>query len=565
MTKKWWHQIIGYQIYPRSFQDSNHDGQGDIPGITAHLDDLKDLGINTLWLCPVNRSPMLDSGYDASDYDAVDPMFGNMDDMRQLIDEAQKRDIRVIMDLVVNHTSTEHPWFQAALQNPEGEYGGYYVIKEGQNGNPPNDWQAFFGGSAWEQIGETNRYYLHLFTKWQPDLNWENPKLRREIYDMINRWLDMGIAGFRVDSINHLKKNFSGETSKEDIYADFTNVEGIGTFLSELRDETYGARGAVTIGEVNGIRDDQMEAYVGENGYFSTMFDFTGMRYRIQSPEWKGRRVEMMNGFRSELMESQQKTPETVLLCNVMENHDTPRVGERFYEPEYVNFYSKSMLGAIGFFLRGIVFLYQGQTIGMTDYPKERIEQFRDFATYNLYQEYQKQGMTASEALAKLNAESREHARTPMQWGGEAYGGFSDASPWFDVNPNYREINLQVQKENEHSLYSFYKKMIALRKREDLRDIFIYGETVPCFETQDGIIAYERHLGGQSVIVLCNTNTEKTEVLPDRPITIKEQLLNNYDADEDKLGKAEKISLKPMQVLVFALSESKYRERKDGV
>lgn len=542
--KKWWHQIIGYQIYPRSFQDTNHDGVGDLPGITAHLDDLKDLGVNAVWLCPINRSPMMDGGYDVSDYDAIDPVFGSKEDLKELIDEARKREIRVLMDLVVNHTSSQHPWFRKALEDPEGVYGKYYIFRKGENGHPPNNWQSFFGGSAWERIEDTEYYYLHLFTKWQPDLNWENPILRQEIYDMVNRWLDLGIAGFRLDAINHIKKDFTRETGDGDFSA-FTNVKGIGEFLVELRDKTYGVRDAFSVGEVNEIQPQQLETYVGEEGYFSSMFDFTAMHYNIQSPEWRGKRTEMMNAFRKELFENQKLAQGKALLCNVMENHDTARVAERFYEPKYIGFYSKSMLGCINFFMGGIAFLYQGQAIGMMDYPKERIEQFKDFTTFNLYEEYKKRGMTDEEALFKINAESREHARTPMQWNAEVYGGFSDVKPWFDVNPDCREINFEFQKRDENSLYSFYKKMIALRKREDLNEIFIYGETIPFQRETDGVIAYERKFMDKSVWVFCNTNTEPV-MISDSP-QIHEIFLTNYGKEEIK----DSLELKPFQVLIF--------------
>lgn len=550
LEKKWWHSIIGYQIYPRSFQDTDGDGNGDLQGIILHLDDLKELGVNALWLCPVTKSPMLDSGYDVADYDEIDPMFGTMEDMKRLIDEAKKRGIHVIMDLVVNHTSSEHPWFLQALKEPEGKYGKYYVIRRGHDGQPPNGWQSFFGGSAWEPVGDSGYYYLHLFTKYQPDLNWENPRLRQEIYDMINRWLDKGIDGFRIDSINHLKKDFSASREAEgtDSFSSFTNVEGIGAFLGEMRDRTYGPRDAFTIGEVNGIRPEQMEEYIGENGYFSTMFDFTCMRYRIQSPFWRGNQAGMVNACRKELFDSQALAAGRALFCNVMENHDTPRLAGRFCTPEQIGFYSKSALGAINFFLAGIPFLYQGQAIGMEDFPKQEIGQFRDFATFNLYQEYQNQGMTEKEALEKLNAESREHARTPMQWSDEKNAGFTDAEPWFDINPGFHKINLAAQKKDAGSLYAFYKRMIALRRRADLEELFIYGETVPVYEEQDGVIAYERRMGDEKVLVLCNiSGSAVTLTLTEK---ISKVLLDNYHTGQKTLPEMA-VRMEPFQVLVL--------------
>ncbi len=526
MEKKWWHSAIGYQVYPKSFQDTNHDGIGDLPGITAHLDDLVRLGINVLWLCPVNRSPMMDGGYDISDYDAIDPSFGTMEDFEELVREAGKRGIRILMDVVVNHTSTEHPWFQKALEDPEGAYGDYYVIRRGKNGGPPNGWRSFFGGSAWERIGDTEHYYLHLFTVGQPDLNWENPRVREEIYAMLNRWLDKGIGGFRMDSINHLKKNFQDNGQGKDPFSYCTNVEGIGEFLQEMKDRTYGPRDAFVIGEVNGTRPDQLEEYIGENGYFSTMFDFTCMRYRIGTSYWKGKGRQMRTACRDDMFGMQKRIWNRALPCNVMENHDTPRVVERFYPPEQVNDYSKSMLGAMNFFLGGIPFLYQGQAIGMTDYRKEEISQFRDFTTFRLYEESLEEGISPREALARLNVESREHARTPVQWDDSPWGGFSDREPWFAVNPNYREINLASQKDQADSLFSFYCRMTALRKQADLQDLWIYGETRPFWEEKEDLAAYERRLGENHVCVLCNTSPEETRILLDRPV--REILLANY-------------------------------------
>lgn len=300
MLKKWWYNTIGYQIYPKSFQDTNGDGIGDLKGITAHLDDLADLGINVIWLCPINKSPMKDHGYDISDYEEIEPMFGSKDDLRELILEANQRGIKILMDLVVNHTSIEHPWFQKALEDPDGEYGKYYIIREGKDGKEPNNWRSIFGGSAWEQIKGTNLYYLHLFTKWQPDLNWENPILRKKIYDMINGWLDLGIRGFRVDAISHLKKDFTYQNLPSDGadgyvngFPYFSNVDGIGAFLKELKENTFQKYDAMTIGEVDEeTLSDTLSDYIGENGYFSTIFDFCHAQFLVNSAEWKDKPLE---------------------------------------------------------------------------------------------------------------------------------------------------------------------------------------------------------------------------------------------------------------------------------
>ena len=312
-----------------------------------------------------------------------------------------------------------------------------------------------------------------------------------------------------------------------------------------MKEETYGARDAFTIGEVNGIRPDQLEEYIGEDGYFSTMFDFSCLRYRLQEPHWGGDRMQMMQGCKEEMFAAQRQAGGRALFCNVMENHDTPRIPERFFFPEQIGFHSLSMIASMNFFLGGIVFLYQGQSIGMRDYRKKSIDEFRDFATFNLYREYQKEGMTQEEALEKLNAGSREHARTPMQWNGNRNGGFSDAEPWFDVNPDYQNLNLEMQRQNPESLHSFYKNMIAVRKRGDLENLFIYGETVPVYEEEQRIAAYDRNYDGQKVRVLCNLVEESVELACDMPIS--EVLLTNY-AEQELQG--DTIRLEPFQVLV---------------
>lgn len=559
LLKKWWHNTIGYQIYPKSFQDTNEDGIGDLKGIIAHLDDLADLGINVIWLCPINKSPMKDHGYDVSDYEEIDPMFGCKEDLQELILEAEKRGIKILMDLVINHTSSEHPWFQKALKNPDGEYGKYYIIKEGKDGKEPNNWRSIFGGSAWEPIKDTNLYYLHLFTKWQPDLNWENPILREKIYKMINGWLNLGIRGFRVDAISHLKKDFSytnlppdGNDGYINGFPYFSNVNGIGTFLNELKENTFQRYDAMTIGEVDeNLPSDIFSDFVGENGYFSTIFDFCHAELHVNSAQWKNKPIAFIDELKKVLFAKQAVVKGKGMLCNYLENHDLSRVVERFIPEKEIDFYSKSMVGCINFFMPGIVFLYQGQTIGMMDYKKETIKSFQDPTTFILYEEYLKSGITEAEALAQINLKTREHARTPMQWNANPYAGFSQVEPWFGVNPNYNEINYEAQKNNSHSLYAFYKKMIALRKSEEYQELFIYGDFIPKYETESGIIGYQRNLGNKSVLIINNAKSEETAL----PITgkIKKVLLSNYNND---ILSNESIHLQRYQFVVLELDSS---------
>ena len=552
MQKKWWHNAIGYQIYPKSFQDTNGDGIGDIPGIIEHLDDLEELGINMIWLCPVNKSPMADHGYDISDYDEIDPMFGTLDDMKRLIKEADKRGIRVLMDLVVNHTSSEHEWFQKALEDPDGRYGKYYIIREGKDGKEPNNWRSIFGGSAWERIGDTDKYYLHLFTRWQPDLNWENREVREEIYAMINRWLDMGLGGFRIDAISHLKKDFTYENLPADGvdgyvngFPYFRNVKGIETFLNELKKETFLPHDAFTLAEADDVAPEDLEDFIGEDGYFSSIFDFCHTRYHVNHPKWKDRPVEMINDLRDALFQKQEYVNGRGFLCNFLDNHDTSRSAERFIPREDIGYYSMSALGSVNFFFPGIVFLYQGQAAGMLDYRKKSIDEFRDPTTFNMYRGYLQEGMTEEQALEKLNVESREHARTPMQWNAQENAGFTDGTPWFAVNPNYKEINLEAEKGKEESLYHWYRKMIALRKSDEYSELFIYGSLIPVYEKTDGVIAYEREYQGRCVLVICNLKAAPQEL----PFgwNVKKILLSNH---KDVNIKKEKIYLRGYEVVI---------------
>ena len=380
MEKKWWHKTVGYQIYPKSFQDTNGDGIGDLKGVIRHLDKIEKLGANVIWLCPVFASPMVDNGYDISDYMDIDPSFGTMEDMKELIAEAKKRGIRILMDLVVNHSSDRHAWFQAALQDPFGKYGKYYVFREGKDGKEPNNWRSIFGGSAWEKVpGYDNLYYLHIFTKEQPDLNWENPELREEIYEMILKWMDLGLGGFRLDAISHLKKNYQytnlppdGPDEYNMAFEYFNNVDGLADILCEMKERTFAPTDALTIGEYDHMAPEDVEDVIGENGSFSSVFDFCHTLDNVRNPKW-GNTVALFDDYRDQLFAAQKIVDGRGMLCNFLENHDKPRIIDRFLMPEDQNRYSEKMLPVTNFFLPGIVFLYQGQEIGMRDDPKQSI------------------------------------------------------------------------------------------------------------------------------------------------------------------------------------------------
>lgn len=553
MKKKWWHNAIGYQIYPKSFQDTNGDGIGDIKGIIQHLNDLQDLGVTVIWVSPINVSPMMDHGYDISDYFQIDPSFGSNEDMEELIQEANKRDIKILMDLVINHTSDQHEWFKNAMSNLDCEFADYYVIKEGKNGEPPNNWRSMFGGSAWEKIKETDKYYLHLFTVGQPDLNWENPKLRQELYKVINYWLDKGLAGYRIDAIAHIKKIYEYDNLPADgadglvtTWKHYRNAEGIGEFLGEMRDTTFKERDVLTIAEMDVENPEKWEEYFGEDGYFSSIFDFFHTPYSVQSDKWREKPIELVETLKEKLFEKQKLAYNHVFFTNFIENHDLSRSPNRFIPKEYIGFESESLLATIYFFLRGIPVIYQGQEIGMLDYPKKKIDGYVDLATHNSYENYLLEGYSKEEALKKINIECRENSRTPVQWNDEKEAGFTTGTSWFPVNPSYTKINYKAQRQDKNSLLNYYKKITSLRKDMKYEDIFVYGETIPLFEVVKGCVSYCRQKQGEAIFILTNCTSKDMGLTLQQPI--QEVLLNNLTNIDIKENQ---ILLKPFQAIVF--------------
>lgn len=556
MKEKWWHDLIGYQIYPKSFQDSNGDGIGDIPGIISRLDYLMELGISMIWVCPVYRSPMVDHGYDISDYTQIDPMFGTNEDLQRLIDEARKRGITVIMDLVINHTSNEHPWFLKACEDPEGKYGKYYIIRKGKDGQPPNNWRSLFGGSAWERMGDSDYYYLHLFTVGQPDLNWDNEELRQELYRMINGWLSMGIGGFRIDAIAHIKKDFSYQNEPADGpdglnrgMRYFRNVEGIEDYLRELKENTFQKYDCFTLAEVDDIPEERLDAYIGEDGYYCTVFDFCHCFHNQMDGEWKGRSEEMLLDIRGRVFERQKKMNGRGFFCNYQENHDMIRVPDRFLPKESQNFYSLSMLPVLYFYLAGVPMLYQGQEIGMTGFARKSMEEYADLATFNNYEGYLLEGLTKEEALEKINCSTREQSRMPVQWSGAENAGFSEAEPWFAVNPDYRVCNVKAQQAQSGSLLQFFKKVIALRKSCLYKKNWIYGSFTALEEESRQLWSFMRCHEGQKLLVFANLTGRSavTDGCYDGRV-----LLNNYEQLKQKDGH---LVLSPWQAVVLESEE----------
>ena len=533
MQRKWWHKKTAYQIYPKSFCDSNGDGIGDLPGIISKLDYLTDLGIDIIWLSPIYCSPLADQGYDISDYYNIDPRFGTMDDMDCLISEAKKRDMYILMDLVVNHCSDEHEWFKKACEDPDGEYGKYFYIESCPDGKLPCNWRSYFGGSVWEPLpGHPDKYYLHMFHKKQPDLNWENPKLREEIYKMINWWLDKGLAGFRIDAIINIKKALPWHDYPSD-RADgmcspgemLKHAVGVGEFLGEMRDRTFLPHGAFTAGEVFDEKPEELPDFIGDNGYFSTMFDFNETIFGGSEKGWYDYTPITPNDYRSCCFANQKRVGDIGMISNIIENHDEPR-GVSHYIPEgECTPASKKLLATMNIMLRGLPFIYQGQEIGMENVEFRSISEVDDISTLDEYQLALDAGLTPDAALKAVNRFSRDNARTPFQWDSSANAGFTSGTPWLNVNSNYTRINLENQKNDPDSVYQYYKRLLALRKDPTYSETVIYGDLIPAFEDLDRVMAYYRKSDDLTLLVIGNYKTQpQTLTLPSQ---IKNIVLNN--------------------------------------
>ncbi len=553
MNKKWWHDKVAYQIYPKSFRDTNGDGIGDLKGVTEKLDYLKDLGIDIIWLSPIYQSPFVDEGYDISDYYQIDEAFGTMEDFDTLLAEAKKRDMHILMDLVINHCSDKHEWFQKALKDPEGEYGDYFYFRKGKDGNPPSNYRSYFGGSAWEKVEGSDYYYLHMFAKEQPDLNWNNEKLLKELYDMINWWLEKGVSGFRIDAIINIKKDPDFESFEPDgldglawVWRMVEKVEGVGELLEDLKKNTFERYDAFTVAEVFNMKENELSQFIGENGHFSTMFDFSAHPVFDKKKKPYGSTAARLEIMKHVLFQSQLKCENVGFMANVLENHDCPRCIDRYLPPYAQNDTGAKMLGTISLLFRGIPFLYQGQEIGMRNCRMESIDDYDDIGTRWEYQTAIEAGATEEEALEACYHSSRDNARTPMQWDDSPNAGFTTGNPWLKTNPNYKEINVKAQLQEEDSILSYYKELVALRRSPEYREIFTYGTFLPVLEDVQGLLAYERRLGDKSIFVFAN--------LSEKEITVRHNvlaggriLLNNLR--EIPTGEDE-FTLKSCQVIV---------------
>ena len=536
MKKEWWQEKVAYQIYPKSFKDTKGNGIGDIKGIIEKLDYLKELGIDIIWISPCFLSPLADQGYDIADYYKIDPRFGSNEDMEELISEAKKRDMYILLDLVVNHCSDEHEWFRKAVADPKGLFAKYFYFEEGVDGHEPNNWRSYFGGSVWEKVeGTENTYYLHLFHKKQPDLNWENPELREEIYKMINWWLDKGIAGFRIDAILNIKKVFplrghDFPVDRDDGLSNctrmITEAEGIGDFLGEMRDRCFKPHHAFSVGEVFNETEAQIPEFIGENGYFSSMFDFRAHSSARSELGWYDAGIVTPNMYRDACFLTQKLVNPVGFISTIIENHDEPR-GVSFYIPkEDLSEKAKKFLATMQMLQRGLPFIYQGQEIGMENVLLTSIQEVDDISTLDEYEVCLREGFSEEEALRIVNRYSRDNARTPVQWDSSKNAGFTTGTPWLPLNPNYKKINVAQQEKDPESVLSYYKKLTALRKNPEYKETMVYGDFVPFMADEDRLMAFYRK-GEKTLLILGNYRKEEREL--ELPAPVKKLVLSNAE------------------------------------
>jgi oligo-1,6-glucosidase len=535
MEKKWWKESVVYQIYPKSFKDSNGDGVGDIRGIIQKLDYLKELGVNVLWISPMLESPQDDNGYDISDYRRIYKEYGNMEDYEELLSEAHKRDIRILMDLVVNHTSDEHNWFVESRKSKDNPYRDYYIWKDPVNGKEPNNWGGAFGGSAWEYDPQTQMYYLHLFSKKQPDLNWENEKVRQEVYDMMTFWCEKGIDGFRMDVISMISKDqtFPDGEMNNSLYGDFGPycVHGprVHEFLQEMNREVLSRYDIMTVGETSGVTIEEAQKYAGEAGKeLNMVFQFEHVDNGSGDyGKWTTEKYDFKE-FKRIMIKWQEELQGKAWNSLFLGNHDQPRSVSRFGNdnPAYRETSAK-MLATCLHMMQGTPYVYQGEELGMTNIYFDKLEDYRDIESINFFTELTEAGLMTPEYMMKcLMLRSRDNARTPMQWDDSEQAGFTDGESWIKVNPNYKEINAAQQLEDPNSIFHYYQKLIRLRKE---KDIIVYGGFEPLYRDDEQIFAYIRRQEQEKLLTVCNFSDKNAEMEIPEEFKGAECLITNLD------------------------------------
>jgi oligo-1,6-glucosidase len=554
MKHSWWKESVVYQIYPRSFMDSNGDGIGDIQGIISKLDYLKELGIDTIWLSPVYESPNDDNGYDISDYKNIMSEFGTMEDWEELLQQVHIRDMKLIMDLVVNHTSDEHEWFVQARTSTDNPYHDYYIWKE-----EPNNWASNFGGSAWEYNVETDNYYLHLFSKKQPDLNWENEKLREDIYKMMRWWLDKGIDGFRMDVINFISKVEGvpdGEVKPGKQFASgskyYRNGPKIHDYLEEMNRKVLSQYDVMTVGEMPGVSPEQAKEYTSEDRNELNMvfqFEHVGLD-NGQNGKWDLKALDLLD-LKQSLSRWQYALAESGWNSLYFNNHDQPRSVSRFGNDEEYRMESAKMLATLLHMMKGTPYVYQGEELGMTNVKFSTIDSYKDIETLQAYQELKEQGWNSEKIMKSIHEKSRDNARTPMQWNNEEHAGFTTGQPWLDVNDNYPSINAEVEMKNPDSIFNYYKQLINLRKQNKL---IVYGDYQLILEDHPEIFAYMRMYQDKKLLVVCNFyDNEPTFTLPiGISFMTKQLLISNYEVNKQE--NISEFKLQPFESRVYLLN-----------
>lgn len=560
MERIWWKEAVVYQIYPRSFMDSNGDGIGDLQGIIAKLDYLRDFGIDIIWICPMYKSPNDDNGYDISDYQDIMDEFGTMDDFDQLLGEVHKRGMKLILDLVINHTSDEHPWFIESRSSKNNSKRDYYIWRDGKNDAEPNNWESIFGGSAWEYDQQTGQYYMHIFSKKQPDLNWENLSVRQELYTMVNWWLNKGIDGFRIDAITHIKKEADFPDLPNPHYLNYVpsldghlNREGIHAFLEEFKHETLDHYDIMTVGEANGVSVEDADLWVGEKtGKFNMIFQFE------TNGLWnKGADGGLNLAALKQTLTRWQKGLEGIgWNALFLENHDLPRSVSVWGDDGIYWDKSAKALATMYFLMQGTPFIYQGQEIGMTNVRFATIEEYNDVSAKNMYQIEWGNGKSHEEIMQVIWKNGRDNSRTPMHWNDTTEAGFTLGVPWLKVNPNYKIINVEKALQNPDSIYHYYRRLIELRKSNPL---VVYGTYDLILSNHDKIYAYTRTLGQEKWVVIVNLFPEKTsfQMPADIIFDSSELLVSNYKEGTGEIF--QEVILKPYESRVYRLSEYKQR------
>ncbi|WP_281700081.1 glycoside hydrolase family 13 protein [Cetobacterium somerae] len=548
----WWKELVGYQIYPRSFKDSNGDGIGDLKGIIEKLDYLKDLGIDLIWVSPFFKSPNDDNGYDISDYRDILEEFGTMEDFDNLLLETHKRGMKLIIDLVINHTSDEHPWFIEARESKDSPKRDWYIWREGKDNEEPNNWESIFKGSAWEKCEKTDEYYLHLFSKKQPDLNWENEEMRKEIYNMMNWWLDKGIDGFRVDAISHIKKvdgfpDMPNPDGKKyvDSFDMHMNIDGIQKYLKELKEETFAKYDIVTVGEANGVDAENSDEWVGsENGKFNMIFQFEHLKLW----DYEGDTEFCPKAYKDVLNKWQVALENKGWNALFIENHDIPRSTSTWGNGREYWLESAKSFATTYFLQKGTPFIYQGQEIGMTNTVFNSLSEFQDVKSVNEGKEKLEAGMCEKTVLEILSNTSRDNARTPMQWDDSLNAGFTTGKPWLKVNSNYKNINVQSQIKDENSIYNHYKKLISLKKNSKT---LTHGEFKLVLEDDKHVFAYLRELDNERYLILSNlSENEKKLNLSEFNIKNEDIVLSNYKIIEKDL---KEFIVRPFESVVYKI------------